>query len=48
MERFLSPGFKANPKVEGKPKASRGRPKVKEAEGALRLGEKKAEDLFVS
>ena len=39
MERFLSPGFKVQPKVEAKPK---GRPKVKAAEGALDLGEKRA------
>ena len=38
MERFLSPGFKVKPKVEAKPK---GRPKVKAAEGALDLGEKR-------
>ena len=41
MERFLKPGFIARPKEEDKPKASRGRPKVKEAEGALSLGGKR-------
>ena len=41
MERFLKPGFIARPKEEDKPKASRGRPKVKAAEGALDLGEKR-------
>ena len=38
MERFLSPGFKARPKAEAKPK---GRPKVKAPEGAIDLGERR-------
>ena len=38
MERFLRQGFKVRPKVKAKPK---GRPKVKAAEGALDLGEKR-------
>ena len=36
MEKFLSPGWKARPKAEAKPK---GRPKVQAPEGAMTLGE---------
>ena len=38
MEKFLSPGWKARPKAEAKPK---GRPKVQAPEGAMTLGERR-------
>ena len=41
MERFLSLGWKARPKVEAPQPKAKGRPKATAVEGALDLGEKR-------